>query len=115
MRDEAEKRISVRSGGAGNGITGTPEAIETLFRETTVVNELGIHARSAAKIAEVAQNAKRKVWICRDREQVDASSIIDILTLGCAKGTTITIRVECPEDIEILSRIVGLVENGFGE
>ena len=52
-----------------------------LKRPVMIVNELGWHARSAAKIAEVARNAKHKVWIARDAEMVDAASIIDLLTL----------------------------------
>jgi phosphocarrier protein len=86
-----------------------------LHRPVTIVNELGLHARSAAKIAEVAQNARDKVWIARDREQVDAASIIDLLTLGCIKGTEIVVRIENPADRSILDQIVNLVETGFGE
>jgi phosphocarrier protein len=86
-----------------------------LHRPVTIVNELGLHARSAAKIAEVAQNARHKVWIARDREQVDAASIIDLLTLGCIKGTEIVVRIENPADRPILNQIINLVETGFGE
>jgi len=80
-----------------------------------IVNELGLHARSAAKIAEVAQNAKYKVWIARDTEKVDAASIIDLLTLGCVKGTEIVIWIENTADQSIMDAIVDLVETGFGE
>lgn len=87
----------------------------TLARTAVIVNELGLHARSAAKIAELAQNAKHKVWIANDQEAVEASSIIDILTLGCAKGAHVTIRIEHPEDREILEQILALIRSGFGE
>ena len=86
-----------------------------LQRPVVIVNELGLHARSAAKIAEVAQNAKHKVWITRDDESVDAASIIDLLTLGCIKGTEIVVGIENPADQPILNQIVDLVEAGFGE
>ena len=86
-----------------------------LHRPATIVNELGLHARSAAKIAEVAQNAKHKVWIVRDDEIVDAASIIDLLALGCIKGTRIEVRIESPDDWAILNHIIDLVEAGFGE
>ena len=86
-----------------------------LHRRVTVVNELGLHARSAAKIAEVARNAKAKVWIVREAEAVDATSIIDLLTLGCAKGTQIEVRIENPDDRVVLTQIIDLVEAGFGE
>lgn len=86
-----------------------------LHRPAVIVNELGLHARSAAKIAEVAQNAKHKVWIAKDTEKVDAASIIDLLTLGCIKGTEIVVCIENPADQPILNQIIDLVEAGFGE
>jgi phosphocarrier protein len=86
-----------------------------LVKKLTIVNELGLHARSAAKIAEVAQNAKHKVWVFYDGEKVDAASIIDILTLGAACGSRIEISIENADDTAILNEIVNLVETGFGE
>ena len=85
------------------------------IRVTTIKNELGLHARSAAQIADIAQNSSANVWIQKDNEKADASSILDILTLGCAKGTKITIIIEDPADIQILDAIVDLVDSGFGE
>ena len=60
-----------------------------LSREVVIVNELGLHARSAAKIAKLAQNTKSTIWLIKDNEKVDASSIIDMLTLACEKGSKI--------------------------
>ena len=84
-------------------------------RETTIINELGLHARSAAQIAGIARSSIANVWIQKDAEKADASSIIDILTLACAKGTKITIIIEDLADIKILNTIVDLVDSGFGE
>ena len=89
---------------------------EHLFtKEAVVVNDLGLHARSAAKIAELAKNAKSKVWLQKGPEKVDAKSILDMLTLGCEKGSTVQILVEDAADMAILNSIVTLVANGFGE
>ena len=84
-------------------------------RDVYVINEFGLHARSAAKIAKLAQAAKANVWIIKDGNEVDASSIIDILTLAGAKGSKITLKIEDPADTDILNAIVKLVEKGFGE
>ena len=84
-------------------------------RDVIIKNELGLHARSAAQIAGIVQKAKSAVWIKREDEKADASSIMDILTLACEKGTTITIIIEDPSDIDILNAVAELVENGFGE
>ena len=84
-------------------------------KDVTVVNELGMHARSAAQISEIAKEARAPIWLQRDNERVDARSIIDILTLACEKGSTVTIVIEDPADLNTLNRIVNLVQDGFGE
>jgi phosphotransferase system HPr (HPr) family protein len=88
---------------------------QVLLREVTIVNELGLHARSAAKIAELANRSTASVWVQKGDEKADASSIVDILTLACEKGTKITIRIENKSDFNILEAITKLVESGFEE
>ena len=79
------------------------------------MNELGLHARPAAMIANLAINAQSDVWLFKNGEQVDASSIIDILSLACGKGADVTLKIENPEDMNILNEIINLFEKGFGE
>lgn len=80
-----------------------------------IVNELGLHARAAAKIAKVAGDASAGVWIRKNDESVDAASIIDILTLSCAMGTEVTVAIDDPADAGILSAIETMIRDGFGE
>lgn len=86
-----------------------------LTRQVTVVNELGLHARSAAKIARIAQNACSGVWVMRGAERADATSVIDVLTLACEKGTALTLAADDPQDAPVLDELVRLVESGFEE
>ena len=86
-----------------------------LSREVAIVNELGLHARSAAQIAALANRSTASVWIQKGNEKADASSIMDILTLVCEKGSKITISIENKADFNILEAITELVEGGFGE
>ena len=86
-----------------------------LSREIIIVNELGLHARSAAKIAKLAQNAESTIWLIKDKEKADASSILDMLTLGCPKGSRIVLSADSQSDIDILNDITALVERGFEE
>jgi phosphocarrier protein len=86
-----------------------------LSKKVIIKNDLGLHARSAAKIAKRAQNAKSNVWIIKDGKKADASSIIDILTLACPKGSIITIKIDNQSDLGILNELVELIESGFGE
>ncbi len=88
---------------------------DELSKDVTIINEFGLHARSAGKIAKIAQNTQADVWIIKQDEKVDAKSIMDILTLACAKGSMITIKIDDPSDLDILEVIVKLVEKGFGE
>ena len=91
------------------------KADHELARDVVIVNELGLHARSAAKIAKYAQAGESKIWIIKDGNTADAASIIDVLTLACGQGSTITIKIDDPEDLDILHDLVKLIEGGFGE
>ena len=88
---------------------------QKLDKVAFIKNELGLHARSAAQIAEIARNSKGNVWLMKEEVKSDASSIMDILTLVCEKGTKIRIIIENSADTDILNAIFDLVDNGFGE
>jgi len=89
-----------------------------------VINELGMHARPAAKIAQMAMEGGN-IWLSTgssgidasgvDASGVDASSIIDILTLGAERGSKILIQAESDEDREIVGKIKAFFDSGFGE
>jgi phosphocarrier protein HPr len=91
------------------------EAGIVFSKKVIIINELGLHARSAAKIAKLAQNAKSTIWLTKDNEKADASSIIDILTLACPKGSRIVLSADSQSDIHIINDIKSLVERGFEE
>lgn len=91
-----------------------PPSEKRIF-EAVIVNELGLHARAAAQLAAVAARAENSVWLVSDGRKVDASSVIDILTLACVKGSKISFEAEHQVDVSILEELTGLVENGFGE
>lgn len=74
-----------------------------------------MHARPASKIAQIAESAQSDIWIRSNSAKVDATSIIDILTLCAVKGTQIVIEIENEEDMVILDQIVDFFEAGFGE
>jgi len=91
------------------------ETKQEFSKDVTVVNDFGLHARSAAKIAKLAGDAVSKIWVQKDEERVDAGSILDILTLACEKGSKLTIIINDRSDMETLNHIVELVKSGFGE
>ncbi|MFO7839320.1 MAG: HPr family phosphocarrier protein [Desulfosalsimonadaceae bacterium] len=81
----------------------------------TITNELGLHARPAAMVAELAGKAESNVWLIKNDQYADASSIIDILSLACLQGSTIILQIEDPADEEILNQLHELFQSGFGE
>lgn len=64
-------------------------------------------------IAKLASTAEGKIWIQKEQERIDAASIIDILTLGCAKGSEITLQVENQSDDKVFEEIAELIEQGI--
>jgi phosphotransferase system HPr (HPr) family protein len=88
---------------------------EFSWREVVVVNELGLHARSAGLIAKAARNAAGRVCLQNRSECVDAKQIIDILTLGAARGDCLRVGIERDADRETLEYIAALFASGFGE
>ena len=88
---------------------------QLLHRDLEIINELGLHARSAAKLAKTAQCADKGVWLQSGEEEVDAKQIIDILTLGACQGDRVRVRIDDEADLDILDRIAELFKSGFGE
>ena len=84
-------------------------------RRVTISNSFGMHARPAAKIAEIAGKAVHNVWITYEKSKADAQSVIDILALCITEGSTVTVEVESSNDVEVLDKIINLIESGFGE
>jgi len=84
-------------------------------RLVRISNDLGLHARAAARISQLAGKAQHSVWIQKGSERVDAASILDVLTLACPKGTEIQVIIEDPADAEVLDALSRLIEAGFGE
>ena len=84
-------------------------------RSVTVVNQLGMHARAAAKFVHLATKYQARVRVARDARQMDGKSIMGILLLAAARGTTITISAEGSDEGDALDALVALVASGFGE
>ena len=81
----------------------------------TVVNQLGMHARAAAKFVHLAARFDAKVKVARDRREMDGKSIMGILLLAAARGSTITISADGSDERDAVDALVALVRSGFGE
>jgi phosphocarrier protein HPr len=84
-------------------------------QQVTVVNQLGMHARAAAKFVHLATRYEARVKVARDGREMDGKSIMGILLLAAARGSTITISAEGADEHDAVAALVALVESGFGE
>ena len=84
-------------------------------RNVTVVNQLGMHARAAAKFVHLAAKFQSQIRVARDAREVDGKSIMGLLLLAAARGMTIRITAEGGDEAEAVSALVALVQAGFGE
>ncbi len=89
--------------------------VSDTVRSVTIVNDLGLHARSAAGIAALARRAASPVWLCKGGDCADAADILDVISLQCPRGTALTVRIEDPADAAVLAAICELIAGGFGE
>ena len=81
----------------------------------TVVNQLGMHARAAAKFVHLATQFQAHVRVARDTREMDGKSIMGILLLAAARGTTIRITAEGADEQAAIDALSALVRSGFGE
>ena len=84
-------------------------------RSVTVVNQLGMHARAAARFVHLATRFEAHIRVGRNSKVMDGKSIMGILLLAAARGTTITISADGSDEEAAVDALIQLVESGFGE
>ena len=80
-----------------------------------VVNQLGMHARAAAKFVHLAGRFDARVRVAREQREMDGKSIMGILLLAARRGSTITIIADGSDERAAVDALVALVQSGFGE
>ena len=84
-------------------------------RRATIVNAKGLHARAAAKLAKLAATFKSEISVTRGDTTVSARSIMGLMMLAAAKGSTIDLSARGADADAALTAAVALVDSGFGE
>ena len=84
-------------------------------RDVTVVNQLGLHARAAARFVHLATRYHAQIRVGRNTKVMDGKSIMGILLLAAARGTTLTISADGPDERDAVEALAQLVASGFGE
>lgn len=90
--------------------------MERISRELLIQNEKGLHARASSKFAVTAGGFKDSdIRVSKDDSEVSAYSIMDLMMLAAAKGSTILVSAEGEQAGDALDALENLVNSLFGE
>ena len=92
---------------------GVPEG--ALSRELLITNKRGLHARASAKFVQMVERFQAEIWVTRGGETVGGRSIMGLMMLSAAPGTTILVSATGPEAVAALEAITQLVNDKFNE
>ena len=84
-------------------------------RSLEIVNEKGLHARAAARLAEVVERFDAAAEVSRDGMSASGDSIMGLLMLAASRGTCVEVRTTGPEAAPLMDAIAALVADRFGE
>ena len=84
-------------------------------REVKITNSSGLHARPATFFIQKANTYRSGVWVVKDDRKVSAKSLLGVLSIGIAKGMTITIVADGDDEEAALKGLVELIESGFND
>lgn len=81
----------------------------------TICNQLGLHARAATKLVQLASKFPCEVEVARGDQTANAKSVMGVLLLCGSKGTVIDVRARGDRAQECVTAIGKLIEDRFGE
>lgn len=84
-------------------------------QDALIINKLGLHARASAKLTQLAGSFKCDVMLSRNNRRVNAKSIMGVMMLAAAKGTTISIETSGEDEAAAMQALLALINDYFGE
>lgn len=84
-------------------------------RDLAIVNQRGLHARASAKFVKCAEGFDADINVSRDGQTVPATSLMGLMMLGAAIGTSITVDASGPQAEQALDALAALVAAKFDE
>ncbi len=87
----------------------------TAEKSLLIQNELGLHARAATKLVQTAAKFPCELTVTKDGHEVNGKSIMGVLMLVAAKGTTVTLKAKGEKAAEAVAAIAALIDDKFGE
>jgi phosphocarrier protein HPr len=95
--------------------TGASVPSGAMSRELPIVNKRGLHARASAKFVQMVERFNAEVWVTKGGETVGGTSIMGLMMLSAAPGTSIIVSATGPEAQAALDAITELVASKFNE
>ena len=86
-----------------------------LQQDALIINKLGLHARASAKLTQTASQFHCEIWLSRAGRRVNAKSIMGVMMLAAAKGSTINIETSGEKEREAMDAVLALINDYFGE
>ena len=86
-----------------------------LTQEIEIVNKLGLHARAAAKLVNLATAFEADVQIEKDGKRVNGKSIMSVMMLAASQGSVLTLHIDGKDEGEAMAQVVELINTRFGE
>ena len=80
-----------------------------------IQNELGLHARAATKLVQLATTFPCEITVSKDGHEVNGKSIMGVLMLVASKGSTVVLRAKGERAEEAIAAIAALIDDKFGE
>lgn len=84
-------------------------------KELKILNHSGLHTRPASQFVKAANQFQSQIMLHKGNINADGKSIIGVISLGAAKGSTIRLSAEGPDEERAIETLSALVENKFGE
>ena len=86
-----------------------------ITKQVKISNSLGLHARPAMQLVDMANRFEADLQIAKGKQLVDAKSIMQVMTLAATQGTKLPLSAIGPDASEALDAMAGLIAEGFGE
>jgi len=90
----------------------SPKRQETVLE---IVNQLGLHARAAARFVEVASRFEADIEVLQAGHQANGKSIMSLMMLAAGRGSRLAVTATGDDADEALQALAELVSNRFGE
>lgn len=86
-----------------------------IVNNSTIRNKLGLHARAASRLVQVAQNYGAEITVMNGAQKANGKSIMSVMMLQAGIGTELELHVNGDDETEAMAALLALIEDRFGE